>query len=213
MSQAVECLRRKSVSELLAADSLLLTSFNASNGLAKTPPSPSPSSTGSSLRFPIDNLFSSSPFNGTKSTIQAIDSSKVVLQQQRHPSHRSQESSASSSATSDLRSDSYPSGTVNVMSNNPGNKSKGAISQSSPNSGSDQTTTTARSDYTTALVVVVLGLVFLVFNILLLVREYVKREKSPPAAKTERSPKTQPGTPFSGESSPTSNQVRFQRQL
>lgn len=190
MSQMVECLRRKSVEELLAADSLLLlSSLNASH--VKSP-------TGSSLRFPMEESV-----NGTKGKIQAIDS----VQQQRHPSHRSQESS-------DLRS--YPLGTLNVISNNhaaANNKSKGVSSSESRNSGNNRSSSSSSSGYTTAISVVVIGVAFLLVNILLLVREYLKRDKTPldSERKTERSPKTQPGTPFSRDSSPTSNQVRFQR--
>ena len=199
LTQMVECLRRKSVSDLLAADSFFFVTLN---GTARLQTAPS-----SSVRFPMEDLFSMFPANnGTMGKSQAIDSSKIV--QQQNPGHWSEESSSSSSSsvTSDLHLDSYPLGNGNVVSNSQGNKSKG-VSSESRNSSNNYTT---HNSYMTAASIIGLGVLFLLVNILLLLREFYKRDKSRRGAlrKTQQHPKTQHHAPFSGDSIPASNQVR-----
>lgn len=207
LTQMVECLRRKSVSDLLAADSFFLSTLNGTARLQAAP--------GSSLRFPMEDIFSMfPPNNGTMGKSQAIDSSKIV--QQQNPGHWSEESSSSSSSpsvTSDLRLDSYPLGNGNVVSNVRGNKSKG-VSSESRNSGSNYGN---HNSYTMAVSIIAVGVAFLLLNILLLLREFHKRGKSRRAGtgqrKTQQHPKTQHHASFSGDSSPTSNQVRYMYSL
>lgn len=199
MSQMVECLRRKSVSELLAADSFFLATMNASARLAAP-----------SLRFPMEDIFSMFPPNNGSihGKSQAIDSSKIVQQQNPGAGHWSEESSSSSSSsvTSDLRLDSYPLGNNgNVVSNTLGNKSKG-VSSESRNSGNNYSSS-HNSSLSTAVSIILVGVVFLLLNILLLLREFYKRDKRRRGPQDRKTHKQNHASHSSEDSSPNSNQV------
>lgn len=206
LNQMVECLRSKSVSQLLAADAFFFAALNGTARLQHAAP-------GSSVRMPMDDLFLLFPSNnGSAGKSQSIDSSKIV-QQQQNPGHWSEESSSSSSSSvaSDMHLDSYPLGMGNVVGNKQGNKSKG-VSSESRNSSNNYTT---HNSYMTAASIIGLGVLFLLVNILLLLREFYKRDKrrrEGALGKTQQNQqqhsKMQHQAQFSRDSSPTSNQVR-----
>ena len=187
LSQAVECLRRKSVSELLAADSFFLV-VNGTTRL-QSPVTPR-GVVGEDSLAPSSSTHAS--LNSTASADkshrqQPIDPSSKVAQQ--HPGHWSEESSSPATDSNFL-------GIVSSTSAVAANKSRGVTSQSR-NPGSSQ----AAKGYTTALLIIVIGITFLLLNILLLLREFYKRERQAPQTGTRAKP------PSSRDSSPTASQV------